>query len=378
MSTPSAADRPGTSGPGTEPLPSVGGRAERSSATLGRAASWPSRSSWDRTGDGDTGPVPIVGDRPAPPLRVTDPTPPTDQIPTPVDDVPTSTAMPLPPEVEEVPMTERPAGGRAGRDLRAAIGVGVGLVAVILASLFIWRPAFLAVLVAAILVAVWELATALRAGRFHPPLAPLLVGALLMEGLAWSRGPTGLVVGFLLTSLAVVLWRLGHGPAGYLGDAASGVLVALYVPLLAGFAVLLLVPDDGAVRVTAFIATVVASDVGGYAAGVLFGKHPMAPTISPKKSWEGMAGSVTACVLVATPIIALGLDGPWWGGVLFGAALAVTATIGDLGESLIKRDLGIKDMGNLLPGHGGIMDRLDSLLPSAAVAYLLLSVLTPV
>ena len=378
MSTPSAADRPGTSGPGTEPLPSVGGRAERSSDTLGRAASWSSRSSWDQPGDGDTGPVPIVGDRPAPPLRVTDPTPATDQIPTSVDDVPTSTAMPLPPDVEELPMTERPAGGRAGRDLRAAIGVGVGLVAVILASLFIWRPAFLAVLVAAILVAVWELATALRAGRFHPPLAPLLVGALLMEGLAWSRGPTGLVVGFLLTSLAVVLWRLGHGPAGYLGDAASGVLVALYVPLLAGFAVLLLVPDDGAVRVTAFIATVVASDVGGYAAGVLFGKHPMAPTISPKKSWEGMAGSVTACVLVATPIIALGLDGPWWGGVLFGAALAVSATVGDLGESLIKRDLGIKDMGDLLPGHGGIMDRLDSLLPSAAVAYLLLSIFAPV
>jgi phosphatidate cytidylyltransferase len=322
--------------------------------------------------------VPIVGDRPAPRLRPTDAPPPTDQIPAVLDDIPTSTAMPLPPEVEELPTTERPAGGRAGRDLRAAIGVGVGLVAVILASLFIWRPAFLVVLVAAIIVAVWELATALRAGRFHPPLVPLLVGALLMEGLAWSRGPTGLVVGFLLTSLAVVLWRLGHGPAGYRGDAASGVLVALYVPFLAGFAVLLLVPDDGAVRVIAFIAAVVASDVGGYAAGVLFGKHPMAPTISPKKSWEGMAGSVTASTLVATPVLALALDGPWWGGVLFGASLAVTATVGDLGESLIKRDLGIKDMGNLLPGHGGIMDRLDSLLPSAAVAYLLLSVLAPV
>jgi phosphatidate cytidylyltransferase len=379
MTTPSAADRPGTSGPGTEPFAGSGARGERSSDVLGRTgSSWSQRSGWDRPEDGDTGPVPIVGDRPAPPVRAAEPAPATDQLPAAVDDVPTATAMPLPPEVAELPTTERPAGGRAGRDLRAAIGVGVSLVAVIVASLFIWRPAFLAVLVAAILVAVWELATALRAGRFHPPLVPLLIGALVMEGLAWSRGPTGLVVGFLLTALAVVLWRLGHGPAGYLDDAASGVLVALYVPLLAGFAVLLLIPDDGAVRVIAFIATVIASDVGGYAAGVLFGKHPMAPTISPKKSWEGMAGSVTACILVATPIIALGLDGPWWGGVLFGAALAVAATIGDLGESLIKRDLGIKDMGNLLPGHGGIMDRLDSLLPSAAVAYLLLSVLAPV
>jgi phosphatidate cytidylyltransferase len=256
--------------------------------------------------------------------------------------------------------------------------VGVSLVAVIVASLLLWRPAFLAVLTAAILVAVVELTRALRAGGFSAPLVPLLVGALVMEGLAWSRGPTGLVVGFLLTALAVLLWRLGHGPAGYLQDAASGVLVALYVPLLAGFAVLLLVPEDGAARVLAFIATVVASDVGGYAAGVLFGKHPMAPSISPKKSWEGMAGSVLACMLVATPFVALWLDGPWWGGLVFGAALAVSATIGDLGESLIKRDLGIKDMGNLLPGHGGIMDRLDSLLPSAALAYLLLSLLAPV
>jgi phosphatidate cytidylyltransferase len=268
--------------------------------------------------------------------------------------------------------------GRAGRNLAAAVGVGLGLGGAILASLLIWRPAFLAVLGAAVLVAVVELTRALEKGAFRPPLVPLLVGTVLIEFLAWTRGPTGLVVGFLATALAVLLWRLAAGPAGYLRDVGAGVLVALYVPLLAGFAVLLLVPADGATRVVVFIATVVASDVGGYAAGVLFGKHPMAPTISPKKSWEGMAGSVLACVLVATPIITLGLDGPWWGGLIFGAALAATATTGDLAESLIKRDLGIKDMGNLLPGHGGIMDRMDSLLPAAAVAYLLLSVLAPV
>jgi phosphatidate cytidylyltransferase len=354
MTPPSAADRPGSTGPGTEPLPRFGARVGQ--AHLGPPGR-PER---------DTGPVPIIGERPAPP-SVRSP-----------DDVPTSTAMPLPAAVADLPTTERPAGGRAGRNLRAAIGVGVGLVAVIVASLFVWRPAFLAVLTAAVLVAVVELTRALRKGGFSPPLVPLLLGALAMEGLAWSRGPTGLVVAFLLTALAVLLWRLGEGPAGYLGDAAAGVLVALYVPLLAGFAVLLLVPDDGAVRVLAFIATVVASDVGGYAAGVAFGKHAMAPSISPKKSWEGMAGSITACMLMATPFIALGLDGPWWGGLVFGAALAVSATVGDLGESLIKRDLGIKDMGDLLPGHGGIMDRLDSLLPSAALAYLLLSVLAPV
>jgi phosphatidate cytidylyltransferase len=273
--------------------------------------------------------------------------------------------------------TVKAAGGRAGRDLVAAIGVGLGLGAVIIASLVVYRPAFLLVIGAAILIGVVELVRALETGGARAPLTPVLAGTVAMFVLAWTRGPDGLVVGFLFTVVAVLLWRLGDGPQDYLRDASAGVLVTLYVPLLAGFAVLLLVPDDGGTRVLAFIATVVGNDVGGYTAGVLFGRHPMAPTVSPKKSWEGMAGSVVACVLVATPIVVLGLGGPWWGGVLVGVALAVTATAGDLAESLIKRDLGIKDMGTLLPGHGGIMDRLDSLLPSAAVAYLLLSWVAP-
>ncbi|MGY1649916.1 phosphatidate cytidylyltransferase [Geodermatophilus sp. SYSU D01119] len=277
------------------------------------------------------------------------------------------------PEPDLVP----PKSSRAGRDLVAAIGVGLGLGAVIVASLLVYRPAFLGVIAVAILVGVVELVRALEAGNARVPLAPVLVGTVAMLALAWTRGTDGLVAGFVFTVVAVLLWRLGDGPEGYLRDATAGVFVALYVPLLAGFAVLLLVPDDGVARVLAFIATVVGNDVGGYAAGVLFGRHPMAPTVSPKKSWEGMAGSIVACVAVATPIVTLALDGPWWGGVLFGVALAVSATVGDLGESLIKRDLGIKDMGTLLPGHGGIMDRLDSLLPSAAAAYLLLAWVAP-
>jgi phosphatidate cytidylyltransferase len=396
MTPPPAADRPSRPGSGSQ------------SVHLGaRAAAPPTTSAlWAGRDDGDTGPVPIVGSRPGPPpLRPPDDVPtaavapvtgeaPTAAVPAVTGEAPTAAVAPGLGDLEgepadegrddaagdpaELPTTERPAGGRAGRNLGQAIGVGLSLGGLILLSLLVWRPAFLAVVTAAVLVGVVELTRALQAGRFRPPLVPLLVGSLAMEALAWSRGETGLVIGFLLTALAVVVWRLGHGPAGYLRDASAGVLVALYVPLLAGFAVLLLAADDGATRVLAFIATVVASDVGGYTAGVLFGKHPMAPTISPKKSWEGMAGSVLGCMLVATPIVVFALDGPWWGGLLYGAAIAVSATIGDLGESLIKRSLGIKDMGNLLPGHGGLMDRLDSLLPSAAVAYLLLSLLAPV
>jgi phosphatidate cytidylyltransferase len=314
----------------------------------------------------DTGPIPLVGDLPVPPASRREP----------LDDD-DSSGLPTT-ERPPTPLGGPPSPGRAGRNLGAAIAVGVGLVAVIVASLVVWRPAFLGVVTVAILIAVVELSRALHAGGFRPPLVPVLLGAVGMLGLAWTRGSTGLVIAFLVTVLAVLLWRLADGPDNYFPDAASGVLVALYVPLLAGFAVLLLVPDDGATRVLAFIATVVASDVGGYAVGVMAGKHPMAPSISPKKSWEGMGGSVLACMIVASAILVPALDAPWWSGIVFGAAIAVTATVGDLGESLIKRDLGIKDMGHLLPGHGGIMDRLDSLLPAAAVSYLLLSVLAPV
>ncbi|MQA35491.1 phosphatidate cytidylyltransferase [Modestobacter roseus] len=259
----------------------------------------------------------------------------------------------------------------------SAIGVALALGAVVITTLLVWRPAFLLVITLAVLVSVVELSRALQAGGHRPPLPPVVVGSVAMMALAWTRGPSGLVVGFLLTVFAVVLWRLGDGPVGYLRDASAAVLVALYVPLLAGFAVLLLVPDDGVARVLAFIVTVVCSDTGGFAAGVLFGKTPLAKSISPKKSWEGLAGSVAACVLVGVLLFTLTFHGPWWGGVLFGVAIALTATLGDLGESLIKRDLGIKDMGTMLPGHGGLMDRMDSLLPSAAVAWLVLSLVVP-
>jgi phosphatidate cytidylyltransferase len=381
--TPPPADRPGSLRPGSTPFPSAGLH-----AATGRSV-------------GDTGPagrsraVPPLPPLPArTPVSVPDATVEAPAVvpaaPDAVADLPTGELAETGPAEDEPALTDVPASelpetekpvtghGRAGRDLRAAIGVGLALVAVIIGSLVVRREAFVGLVVVAILIGVVELTRALQAGSFRAPVVPLLVGAVAMLVLAWSRGPTGLVTGFLVTVLAVLLWRLGDGPAGYLHDAAAGVLVALYVPLLAGFAVLLVVPDDGVARVLTLVATVAASDIGGYAAGVLFGRHPMAPSISPKKSWEGMAGSVLACVGVGVALFTLTFHEPWWGGALFGVAIAVSATIGDLGESLIKRDLGIKDMGNLLPGHGGLMDRLDSLLPSAAVAYLLLALFAPV
>lgn len=266
----------------------------------------------------------------------------------------------------------------AGRNLPAAIGVGVVLALLVLSTLFTYRFGFVVLLLVVIAGAVWELGRAVTKAGAHPPLIPLLAGVLAMDLLAWFRGAGALTVAFLLTALGCMVWRLAEGPVGYLRDVSTAVFVAMYVPFLAGFAVLLTVPDDGARRVVTFIATVVCSDIGGYAAGVLLGRHPMAPTVSPAKSWEGFGGSTIACVAGGVVFLTVFFDTAWWQGALFGLAIVVTATLGDLGESMIKRDLGIKDMGSLLPGHGGLMDRLDSLLPAAAVSWLLLSAFAPI
>ena len=167
------------------------------------------------------------------------------------------------------------------------------------------------------------------------------------------------------------------GAAHYLRDVSAGVFTAVYVPLFCSFVVMLTVAPDGVGRVLTFMLCVVASDVGGYAIGVLAGRHPMAPTISPKKSWEGFAGSLVAGMITGALTRLAAARGAWWEGALTGALLVVSATLGDLVESLVKRDLGIKDMGRLLPGHGGLMDRLDSMLPTAVVSYFVLGLLVP-
>lgn len=275
---------------------------------------------------------------------------------------------------------------RLGRNLIAAVAVGVTMGAIILASLLIQRQAFIIVLAAAVAVATWELAGAFRRSNQHikVPLPVLLVGGQAMVWLAWPFGLTGSSIALAVTVLVSLLWRMGRptGPGssadGFVRDVGAGVFTAAYLPFFVSFAVLLVVPDDGVGRVLTFMICVVASDVGGYAAGVLAGRHPMAPRISPKKSWEGFGGSMIAGMVAGALSVHLLLAGVWWHGVILGAVLVVTATLGDLTESMIKRDLGIKDMGNLLPGHGGLMDRMDSMLPAAFVSWALLSAFVPV
>ncbi|MGI9084305.1 MAG: phosphatidate cytidylyltransferase [Aeromicrobium sp.] len=281
------------------------------------------------------------------------------------------------PGSHEAPM-EAERQSRAGRNLPAAIGVGVGLVLLILASLFFVKDAFLAVVVIALGVGLWELARAFAKAGIHIPFVPVLTGGTIMLVSGFYGGMETAAVAMALTVIATLVWRLSEGSDGFVRDSSVGMFALSYLYLMGVFVMLMLVEDDGPWRIVAFILATIASDIGGYTAGVLFGKHPMAPTISPKKSWEGFTGSLLTGVAAGILVVTYALDGNWWVGILLGVAGVVMATLGDLSESLIKRDLGIKDMGDLLPGHGGLMDRLDSLIAVAPVAWFILHYLVPV
>ncbi|WP_432171487.1 phosphatidate cytidylyltransferase [Streptomyces sp. 1222.5] len=283
----------------------------------------------------------------------------------------TQNPEPMPDAPQPAPAPQKKS---AGRDLSAAIGVGVGLGVVIVASLFVVKAVFVGVVAIAVVVGLWELTSRLQERKgIKAPLVPLAVGGAAMVVAGYVRGAEGAWVAMALTALAVLVWRMTEPPEGYLKDVTAGVFAAFYVPFLATFVAMMLTADDGAWRVLTFLLLTVVSDTGAYAVGWRFGKHKLAPRISPGKTREGLLGAVTfAMVAGALCMQFLIDDGTWWQGLLLGLAVAASATLGDLGESMIKRDLGIKDMGTLLPGHGGIMDRLDSLLPTAPVVWLLL------
>jgi phosphatidate cytidylyltransferase len=271
--------------------------------------------------------------------------------------------------------------GRAGRDLPAAITSAVVLLVAIAVSLAFWKTAFMLIVAAAVVVAIWELHRGLLAKAIDVPEQPLMLGGVVMVVVAYFFGAPALVTATAVTALATMLWLLRRGVAGYVQNATASVFVLVYVPFLGSFVALMLREggawdfdrwDDGVKGIVVFILVTMASDVGGYVAGVLFGKHPMAPVISPKKSWEGFAGSLVTCVAVGVGLVVWMLEGDWWVGVALGLIAVVMATLGDLCESVIKRDLGIKDMSQVVPGHGGLMDRLDSLLATIAPIWLLL------
>ena len=255
------------------------------------------------------------------------------------------------------------------------MGVGLLLAGLVIGTLVIDARAFLAVVVVGVSYGAWEVRRAIATRGMVVPLVPLLLGAVGMLVSAYLRGAEALVVTFGLTIVGLLVWRVADGLAGAARDLSASALVVFYPIFLGGFASMMLAaPGDGRQRIVVFILVTVFSDIGGYAVGVMLRRHPMAPSLSPKKSWEGFAGSVVTCAAVGAISLPLLLGGLWWAGAILGVAAAAGATLGDLIESSIKRDLGIKDMGALLPGHGGLMDRLDSLVVVAPIAWALLIV----
>lgn len=277
---------------------------------------------------------------------------------------------------------------RTGRDLIVATLIGVAIGAIVIASLIFVKWAFVLFAAAAMVLGVVEFSRALQvAGRRVDVVPQLVMGfVLLLSGFflgAWVHW-----IAVVVAVVVVIVWRLvaqmsaadGRARIDVVGDVLVAGFVQLYVPFLTSVAMILLAQPRGEWWVLAFLILAVAADTGAYISGLTFGRggrHPMAPRISPKKTWEGFAGACVAALVAGALLAVFMLQAPWWAGLIFGAVVLATATVGDLGESMVKRDLGIKDMSSWLPGHGGVLDRLDSILPSATAALVMFYLLAP-
>lgn len=271
--------------------------------------------------------------------------------------------------------TPLPSTGRAGRNLPAAVTSGLTLIVAVALALFFFRNLFLVMVGILMVLALWEVAGALARRQLNVILIPVYVGGLGMFVASALGSVLWVMIATYLTILVAIAWRIlaVDMPGRPIMDVAATVFAVFYVPFLASFVGLMSQRSDSPWPIVFFVVVVVCNDLGGWIAGVLFGKHPMAPRLSPKKSWEGFAGSVIMCG-VAGWIATLVLAVPWWWLFVFAATGAIIGTLGDLTESLIKRDVGLKDMSSIMPGHGGIMDRLDSLLMSAPAFFLIYTV----
>ncbi|MCJ1694631.1 phosphatidate cytidylyltransferase [Rathayibacter caricis] len=268
---------------------------------------------------------------------------------------------------------------RSGRNLVSATLIGVIGVGAMGVSLLLIKELFMVLAGALVVLAALELSNALRHAGRDIPRIPTGIAAVIVVPAAYYGGISAAWLAVLGGSAFVALWRLGEQllrrtsstRRDLLLDMGLGVFVQAYVTFLGAFAVRLVAEEGGQLWALSFLVLVILVDIGAYASGLTWGKHPMAPRISPKKTWEGFAGAAVAGIVAGVLLAVLLLGQPWWVGAVFGAVMLLSATLGDLAESLIKRDIGIKDMSSWLPGHGGVLDRLDSILPSAAAAYVL-------
>ncbi len=275
---------------------------------------------------------------------------------------------------------------KAGRNLPAATLVGLAMLIAVLGGLLFLPLGFVAVTTTFAVFGVWEIFRALEANGTRMPIVPVMTGTVAMPFAAYFGGIESLLFAMLLSCVAVLLWRSIESAAGSANSIFAGVFTLGWVPFFISFAALPLHASGGvtpvgfwpggtatlgAWQVAVMLLLVVSNDTFGYLVGASLGKHPMAPKISPKKSWEGFAGSIAGAMLIGVLASIFLLGKPWWVGVVMAVGLVAASTAGDLAESMVKRELGIKDMSSILPGHGGVMDRLDSIVFASPVAFVL-------
>jgi phosphatidate cytidylyltransferase len=263
---------------------------------------------------------------------------------------------------------------RAGRKLLPSIGVSIALFAIVWFSLAYERAIFAAIVALAMVLGVREMVGALKKADIHLSFPALVVASIGMAFAAWFGGVNGLAVATAIALPLLLALLLPKGPEHFIQSASAYALTLIYIPFLAGFLILLARPQSGFERMMTFVVLIACNDTFAYFTGLAFGKHTMAPKISPKKTWEGFIGSIVFTTVAGALAFEYILEAQMWIGALAGLAVVISGTVGDLIESAIKRDLAIKDMGDLLPGHGGVLDRIDSILFAAPTLWLALEI----
>jgi len=261
---------------------------------------------------------------------------------------------------------------KAGRKLLPSIGVGLSLIGLVWFALSYQREIFAIVVAIAVVLGVREIVRAFAAHSITVSFNGLALAAIGLSYATWNGGVAGLAIATAIAFPLLLIRALVQGPEGFVAKATGTTFALLYLPFLAGFLILLARPSTGFQRVMTFMVLVGCNDTFGYIVGVLLGKHPLVPKISPKKTWEGLAGSTVFTVIGGCLAFKYIMDMHWWIGIVVGLMIVFTATCGDLIESAMKRDMSLKDMGSLLPGHGGMLDRLDSVVLSAPAMWLAL------
>ena len=262
---------------------------------------------------------------------------------------------------------------RAGRKLLPSIGVGILILALVIGSLsYFDRILFVALALAFVYRGIWEMDRALSLADIKI-CGSLYFSSTVIFLAAWFEGIAGIAVATALTVPFTLVAILTRGPKDFVRNAFASLFTLTYIPFLASFLLVMAKEDDGLRRIMTLVVLVACNDTFGYIFGVLLGKHKIAPSISPKKSWEGLVGSILFTALGGALMFSTYFNQTWWVGVLVGLGAVITATSGDFIESAIKRDLDLKDMGALLPGHGGVLDRLDSVLLTSPFIWAILN-----